>query len=91
MTLKRTVILLSINLAVFCACAEILGLIVYYYQHGWLFYANPYRQKYELISDDARGQALTDIGLSPYFGPIHRAGYGKEARSARVGDPRSPP
>ncbi len=90
MTLKRTVILLSINLAVFCACAEILGLIVYYYQHGWLFYANPYRQKYELISDDARGQALTDIGLSPYFGPIHRAGSALDIPVALRETPASP-
>jgi hypothetical protein len=90
MMLKRTVILLSINLAVFCVCAEILGLVVYYYQHGWLFYANPYRQTYEVISDQARGQAFTNIGLSPYFGPIHRAGSALDIPAALRETPASP-
>ena len=90
MTLKRTAILLSINLAVFCACAEILGLAVYYYQHGWLFYANPYRQTYEIIADETQGQAFTEIGLSPYFGPIHRAGSALDIPVALRETPASP-
>jgi len=70
---KRAIILVSINIAVFCACAEILALGAFYYQHGWLFYIDPYRPAYEVIPE-AQAQPLTDIGLHPYFGPIHRPG-----------------
>ena len=70
---KRAIILLAINIAVFCACAEILALGAFYYQHGWLFYTDPYRPAYEVIPE-GQAQQLTDIGLHPYFGPIHRPG-----------------
>jgi len=90
MMLKRIVVLMSINLAVFCASAEILGLAVFYYQHGWLFYTYPYRQEYEVISDDAQSQAFTDVGLSPYFGPIHRAGSALDIPPALRETPASP-
>ncbi len=71
--LKRAIILVTINIAVFCACAEILALGAFYYQHGWLFYADPYRQAYPVIPE-GQAQQLTDIGLHPYFGPIHGKG-----------------
>jgi hypothetical protein len=90
MMLKRTLVLLWMNLAVFCVCAEVLGLSVYYYQHGWLFYANPYRQTYEVIPEAAQGQAFTDVGLSPYFGPIHRAGSALDIPAALRETPASP-
>jgi hypothetical protein len=71
--LKRAVILLSINIAVFCACAEILALGVFYYEHGWLFYADPYRETYPVIPE-GQAQQFTDVGLHPYFGPVHGQG-----------------
>ncbi len=88
MMLKQMVILVLVNVAVFCACAEMLALTVYYYEHGWLFYANPYRQTIEVVPDAAQGQAFTDIGLSPYFGPIHRAGSRSISRRRCVKRPR---
>ena len=43
------------------------------YQHGWLFYLDPYRPAIALI-EEAPGQGLTAVGLHPYFGPTHRPG-----------------
>ena len=71
--LKRALILLSINLVVFCSCAEVLALGVFYYQHRWLFYAYPYRQTYPVIPE-GQAQQFTDVGLHPYFGPVHGQG-----------------
>jgi hypothetical protein len=75
--LKRALFLLVINVALFCALAEIAALGIFYVQHGWLFYLDPYRPVYEAI-EQGRGTAgegqLSDIGLAPYFGPIHRPG-----------------
>ena len=71
--LKRTVTLLSMNVLVFCIFAELLALSIFYYQHGWLFYVDPYRPTYELIPE-TQNQGLTTIGLHPYFGPTHKPG-----------------
>ena len=62
-----------VNLAVFCALAELLALGIFYYEHGWLFYVDPYRPTIALIEEE-RGDALTAVGLHPYFGPTHRPG-----------------
>lgn len=69
----RAITLVAINVVVFCGVAEILGLLVFEYQHGWVFYADPYRPTYELIREETSG-GLTSIGLHPYFGPTHRPG-----------------
>ena len=70
---RRIIILLAVNVAIFCAAAELLALGIFYYQHGWLFYIDPYRDKIPLVPE-APGQGLTAIGLHPYFGPTHRPG-----------------
>jgi hypothetical protein len=62
-----------INVVLFCAGAEILGLLVFYYQHGWLFYVDPYIPEYPTVADRT-AEALTSAGLHPYFGPTHRKG-----------------
>ena len=72
--LKRVVVLLIGNVVVLCVAAELTALGVYYYQHGWLFYLNPYRTTFQPVGATASGGALTDVGLHPYFGPVHRAG-----------------
>ena len=71
--LKRFLFLLLINVAIFCAAAELLALGIFYFQHGWLFYLDPYRPTLEEIQD-APNQGLTAVGLHPYFGPTHRPG-----------------
>jgi hypothetical protein len=81
---KRLFQLLIVNVVIFCAIVEIAALTVFYFQHGWLFYLDPYRPQYAVMEQGqgGRGQgagsdgrpALTDIGLAPYFGPIHRPG-----------------
>jgi hypothetical protein len=70
---KRALLLAAVNVAVFCIAAELLALAVFYYQHGWLFYLDPYRPTLARI-EAAPGQGLTAVGLHPYFGPTHRAG-----------------
>jgi hypothetical protein len=69
----RILALVAINVVVFCILAEAVGLAVFEIQHGWLFYLDPYRPAYPLITSEAAG-GLTDVGLHPYFGPTHRPG-----------------
>jgi hypothetical protein len=57
----------------FCIVAEVLALGIFYYEHGWLFYVDPYRPTIARI-DERSGDALTPVGLHPYFGPTHRPG-----------------
>lgn len=71
--LKRASVVLAVNLIVFSVAAELLALAVFYYQHGWLFYIDPYRPQIELIPETQR-ERLTANGLHPYFGPTHRPG-----------------
>src|SRR4051812_16849926 len=68
----RRLAILLVNILVFCVAAEAAGLLVYYYEHGWLFYAQQ-RQPYELIESTREGR-LTGEGLHPYFGPTHKPG-----------------
>ena len=65
--------LLVVNVAVFCIAAEVLALAIFYYQHGWVFYLDPYRPTIAPIQEGS-GDALTAVGLHPYFGPTHRPG-----------------
>ncbi|HVZ24254.1 MAG TPA: hypothetical protein VG871_24445, partial [Vicinamibacterales bacterium] len=69
----RALALLAINVVVFCILAEAVGLAVFEYQHGWVFYLDPYRPTYPPITSETTG-GLTDVGLHPYFGPTHRPG-----------------
>jgi hypothetical protein len=70
---KRILLLVFVNLAVFCIAAEALALVIFYYEHGWLFYADPYRPTIALV-EERSNEALTAVGLHPYFGPTHRPG-----------------
>lgn len=70
---KRVVTLAVVNMAVFCALAELLALGIFYYDHGWLFYVDPYRPTITPIQEGS-GDALTAVGVHPYFGPTHRPG-----------------
>jgi hypothetical protein len=70
---KRALLVVIVNIAVFCAAAELLALGIFYYQHGWLFYLDPYRPTIALIQEPPN-QGLTAVGLHPYFGPTHRPG-----------------
>jgi hypothetical protein len=70
---RRALGIVLVNVAIFCASAEALALGIFYYQHGWLFYVDPYRPTIARI-EEGRGDALTAVGLHPYFGPTHRPG-----------------
>jgi hypothetical protein len=70
---KRALLLVVVNVALFCVLAEVLALAIFYYEHGWLFYVDPYRPTIAPIQE-ASGDALTAVGLHPYFGPTHRPG-----------------
>jgi len=72
--LRRSGLLLLVNVVVFCLAAELLALGIFYYQHGWLFYLDPYRPTIAPIQEEAGGDVLTAVGLHPYFGPTHRPG-----------------
>jgi hypothetical protein len=72
-TVKRLLLLLAVNAVILVAAAELLALSAYYFQTGWLFYLNPYRPAFETVAAGGAGR-LTDMGLHPYFGPVHRAG-----------------
>src|SRR5207249_1748117 len=71
--LKRAALLLLVNVAIFCALAEVIALGLFYFQHGWLFYLDPYRPTIEQVGE-APNAGLTAVGLHPYFGPTHRPG-----------------
>ena len=77
--MKHKLLVVVVNLAVFCIAAEVFALVIFYYQHGWLFYLDPYRPAIALI-EEAPGQGLTAVGLHPYFGPTHRPGSGGPPR-----------
>jgi hypothetical protein len=70
---RRALGIVLVNVAIFCASAEALALGIFYYQHGWLFYVDPYRPTIARI-EEGSGDALTAVGLHPYFGPTHRPG-----------------
>jgi hypothetical protein len=40
---KHPLVVVLVNVVVFCLLAEALALGVFYYQHGWLFYIYPYK------------------------------------------------
>ena len=69
----RALRLLAVNLLVTCVLAEVVALGIFYFQHGWLFYLDPYRTQYEPIAETRAGE-LSAMGLSPYFGPTHQPG-----------------
>ncbi len=70
---KRFIGILAVNVIVFCVLAEVVGLVVFYYQHGWLFYVDPYRPQYAVIPETQR-HSLTKEVLHPYFGPAPKPG-----------------
>lgn len=89
--LKRVVVLVVGNLVVLCVAAELTALGVYYFQHGWLFYLNPYRTNFQPLGATASGGAVTDVGLHPYFGPVHRAGLPVEVPASMAAGGQATP
>jgi hypothetical protein len=73
MTVRRALLIVAVNIAVLGVVAEVAGLVVFYSQHGWLFYLDPYRPAYPRIAETAQG-GLSPMALHPYFGPTHRPG-----------------
>ena len=71
--MARAFKIIAVNAVVLVVAAESLALGAYYIQTGWLFYLNPYRPKVDVRGEAAAG-GLTDMGLHPYFGPVHRGG-----------------
>ena len=52
MTVRRALLIVAVNIAVLGVVAEVAGLAVFYSQHGWLFYLDPYRPAYPPIALD---------------------------------------
>ena len=69
----RRALVFAVNVGVFCVVAELLALGIFYYEHGWLFYVDPYRPTIARI-EEGSGDAVTAVGLHPYLGPTHRTG-----------------
>lgn len=70
--LRRTLVVVLVNVIAFAVLAELLSLFLFYTETGRLFYT--YRKPYEPIAETQQGR-LTGDGLHPYFGPTHRQGY----------------
>ena len=69
--MRRALAIVLINVVLFLALAELLGLLLYYEDTGHLFYRD--RKAYEVIGDSGE-RRLTADGLHPYFGPTHAPG-----------------
>jgi hypothetical protein len=68
----RRVALFAVSVAIFLATAEVLGLAVFYWDTGNLYYL--YRRPVDPIFE-AADTRLTGEALHPYFGITHKAGY----------------
>lgn len=98
--MRRALTLVVANLLLCGVLLEGAALVVFYYQHGWLFYVDPYRPTYTAPaaggaaggerSGEPGGDALTSIGLHPYFGPTHRPGIPFDVPPALRATPRPP-
>ena len=77
---SRILSILVVNLVVFAVFAEMLGVLMHYEDTGRLFYWH--QKTYELLPETAAGE-LSDDGLHPYFGPLHRPGV--RAASNNIG------
>src|SRR5689334_10963828 len=85
--LRRGIVLVMVNVIVFCLLAELLALFFYYDDTGNLFYLH--RKTYELIPE-TQARRLTGDGLHPYFGPTHAPGSPFDIPDA-LRDPPSAP
>ena len=68
----RRVALLAVSVAIFLATAEVLGLALFYWDTGNLFYL--YSRPVDPVFE-AADTRLTGEALHPYFGVTHKAGY----------------
>jgi hypothetical protein len=84
---RGRIAVLVVNIVVFCVFAELVSLVVYYYQTGHLFYLH--RKTYQVLPDTREGR-LTGEGLHPYFGPTHKSGIPfdlpEKLQAPRVGE-----
>src|SRR5258706_12090609 len=69
---RRTLTIIAANVVVFCALAELLGVVIHYVDYGTLFYTDSPHHK---PVADASDQRLTGEALHPYFGPTHNEGF----------------
>jgi hypothetical protein len=65
---RRAAAIVGINLIVFLAMVEVVGVLFHYFDSGRLFYLS--RPAYEFAGDAPPGQLTADV-LNPYFGPSH--------------------
>jgi hypothetical protein len=84
----RRAALLAVSVAIFLATAEVLGLALFYWDTGNLFYL--YRRPVDPVFE-AADTRLTGEALHPYFGVTHKAGYAFDIPEAlRPERPRPP-
>jgi hypothetical protein len=85
--LRRSLVLVLVNVIVFCLFAELVALAVFYEDTGHLFYF--YRKTFDVIPDSGEGR-LTGDGLHPYFGPTHAPGLPFDIPEALRDSPSAP-
>ncbi|MGH9347457.1 MAG: hypothetical protein ACRD26_09345 [Vicinamibacterales bacterium] len=69
---RRGLAIVIVNVVVLVVLAELLGLAIYYFQNGALFYVH--RKTYPTFPE-TQSQTLTADRLHPYFGPTHVPGH----------------
>jgi hypothetical protein len=88
---RRLAAIAIVNILVFLVLAEVAGLLVYYVQHGTLFYSE--RQAFPAASEE-QARRVTAEGIHPYFGPTHKRGQEfnvpEALRDPRVARPGAP-
>jgi hypothetical protein len=85
--MRRALALILVNVVVFLALAELLGIVLYYEDTGHFFYLH--RKLYENLGGSGE-RRLTADGLHPYFGPTHAPGTPFDIPEALRASPSAP-
>ena len=87
--MRKRLSLVAINVVLFLALAEGAAVVVYYSQHGGLFYTAA-KAVPPALAETSRGELSGDV-LHPYFGPIHRPGVRPETNNIGFGSKQAFP
>ena len=87
--MRKRLSLVAINVLLFLVLAECAAVVVYYAQHGRLFYTAE-KAVPPALAETSRGELSGDV-LHPYFGPIHRPGVRPETNNIGFGSKQAFP
>ena len=87
--MRKRLSLVAINVLLFLVLAEGAAVVVYYVQHGRLFYTAETVVP-PALAETSRGELSGDV-LHPYFGPIHRPGVRPETNNIGFGSKQAFP